>query len=290
MPCEAWVPVPGESMALSIEKQQIVVRTPEKGDPVRVLLIDESVIALQGLRAVLSTCERIILVGTACTEVDAHAAVQACQPNVVVLEMLFGRMSGINICRTIRQAHPNIAVLFFTAKDDASLLRSAIDAGAQGYLLKSASTEALLKCIEAVAIGKAVVDPYLTHLVLTWMRIGMGEVPRHSSGGLSVDDLRLLSCVASGKTDRQIAQELIVDRRVIVSHLHRLYRRLGITRRAEAVRHFLEYEHELRPKQRRVERFAVPPIRDGEGRQRADHAEQWTDGHSAMGGSIVSVT
>ena len=290
MPCEAWVPVPGESMALSIEKQQIVVRTPEKGDPVRVLLIDESVIALQGLRAVLSKCERIILVGTACTEVDAHAAVQAYQPNVVVLEMLFGRMSGINICRTIRQAHQNIAVLFFTAEDDASFLRSAIDAGAQGYLLKSASTEALLRSIEAVAVGKAVVDPYLTHVVLTWMRIGMGGVPRHSSGGVSVDDLGLLSFVASGKTDRQVAQELGVDRCVIVSRLHRLYNRLGITRRAEAVSRFLKYEREFRLKQRRVERFAVPPIRDGEGRRRVDHAEQWTDGHNAMGGSIVSVT
>lgn len=274
-------------MALSIAKQQIVVRTPEKGEPVRVFLIDESVIALQGLRAVLSTCERIIVVGTASTEVDAHAQVQACQPNVVVLEMLFGRMSGINICRTIQQAHPNIAVLFFTAKDDASLLRSAIDAGAQGYLLKSASTEALLRSIEAVAIGKAVVDPYLTHLVLTWMRMGIGRMPQYS---LAVEDLRLLSLVATGKTDEQIAQELSVNRRVIVSRLHRLYQRLGITRRAEAVRHFLEYEHELRPKQRRVERFAVGPIRDGRGKRKADHAEQWTDGHSAMGGSIVSVT
>lgn len=277
----------GERMALSIEKQQSVVRTPGKGDLVRVFLIDESVSALQGLRAVLSKCEGIIVVGTASTEVDAHAQVQVCQPNVVVLEMLFGRMSGINICRAIRRAHPNIAILFFTGKDDASLLRSAIDAGAQGYLLKSASTEALLRSIEAVAIGKAVVDPYLTHLVLTWMRMGIGRMPQYSP---AVEDLRLLSLVASGKTDRQIAQELIVDRRVIVSHLHRLYRRLGITRRAEAVRHFLEYEHELRPKQRRVERFAVGPIRDGRGKRKADHAEQWTDGHSAMGGSIVSVT
>lgn len=262
-------------MALSVEKQQGIVKTPEKGDPVRVLLIDESVIALQGLRAVLSKCERIIVVGTACTEVDAHAAVQACQPNVVVLEMLFGRMSGINICRTIRQTHPNIAVLFFTEKDDASLLRSAIDAGAQGYLLKSASTEALLRSIEAVAIGKAVVDPCLTHLVLTWMRIGMGGVPRPSSGGVSVDDLRLLSYVASGKTDRQIAQELSVDQRVIGSRLHRLYRRLGITRRAEAVSRFLRYEREFRLKQKGVERFAVAPIRDGGSRRRVDHAEAY---------------
>lgn len=269
------MPVPRERMALSIEKQQSVVRTPEKGEPVRVLLIDESVIALQGLTAVLSKCERIVVVGTARTEVDAHAAVQTCRPNVVVLEMLFGRMSGINICRTIRQTHPNIAVLFFTAKDDASLLRSAIDVGAQGYLLKSASTEALLKSIEALAIGKAVVDPYLTHVVLTWMRIGMGRVPRHSSGGLSVDDLRLLSCVATGKTDRQIAQELSVDRRVIVSRLHRLYQRLGITRRREAVSRFLEYERERQLKHRWLERFAVAPIRDGEGRRRADHAESY---------------
>lgn len=249
-------------MARSIDKQQIVVRAPEKGEPVRVLLIDESVSALQELTAALSKCERVAVVGTVGTEVDAHAAVQACQPNVVVLEMLFGRMSGINICRTIRQAHPNIAVLFFTAKDDASLLRSAIDAGAQGYLLKSASTEALLKSIEAVAIGKAVVDPYLTHVVLTWMRIGRGRVPQDSSAGSSVDDLRLLSLVATGKADEQIAQELGVDRCVIVSRLHRL----GIRRRREPVSCILKDEREFLPTHRVNEQFAVAPIRAREGR------------------------
>ncbi len=272
-------------MARSIDKQQIVVRAPGKGEPVRVLLIDESVSALQELTAALSKCERVAVVGTAGTEVDAQAAVQICQPNVVVLEMLLGRMSGINICRTIRQAHPNIAVLFFTAKDDASLLRSAIDAGAQGYLLKSASTEALLKSIEAVAIGKAVVDPYLTHIVLTWMRTGRGRVPRDSSAGSSVDDLRLLSLVATGKADEQIAQELGVDRCVIVSRLHRL----GIRRRREPVSCILKDEREFLPKHRVNEQFAVVPIRAREGRRRVDTIERRTGGRKARGGPAVSV-
>lgn len=274
-----------KKMNLSFNSLAMMKAEPKESHSVRVLLVDESSRALHELETALSKQSRIMVVGTARTEVGAHAAVQTCQPNVVVLEMLFGRMSGINICRAIRQAHPHIAVLFFTAKDDASLLRLAIDAGAQGYLLKSASTEALLKSIEALAIGKAVVDPYLTHLVLTWMRIGRVRVPQDSFAGSSVDDLRLLSLVATGKTDEQIAQELGVDWCVIVSRLHRL----GIRRRSEAMRRILKDEREFLPKHRVNEQFAVAPIRAREGRRRVETVERRTGGRKARGGPVVSV-
>lgn len=172
-----------DSLAMMKTKQ-------EESHSVRVLLVDDSSSALHELETALSKQNRIMVVGTAWSEIDAQAAVQICRSNVVVLEMLVGRMSGINICRTLRQKHPNIAVLFFTAKDDASLLRSAINAGAQGYLLKSASCEALLKTIEAVAIGRAVIDPGLTSQVFTWIRERKRVTPRWSMANSSVEDLK----------------------------------------------------------------------------------------------------
>ena len=177
-------------MNCSFDSLAMMKTEQEESHSVRVLLVDDSSSALHELETALSKQNRIMVVGTACSEIDAQAAVQICQPNVVVLEMLVGRMSGINICRTLRQKHPNIAVLFFTAKDDASLLRSAINAGAQGYLLKSASCEALLKTIEAIAIGRVVIDPSLTSQVFTWIRERKRVTPRWSMANSSVEDLK----------------------------------------------------------------------------------------------------
>ncbi len=276
-------------MNLSFDRLAMMKTEPEESHSVRVLLVDESSSALHALETALSKQNRIMVVGTACTEIDAQAALQTCRPHVVVLEVVIGCTSGMRLCRTIRESHPHVGVLFFTAADDAYLLRSAIDAGAQGYLLKSASMEALLKSIEAVAAGGAIVDPYLTHLVLTWIRIGMGGVLPDSSAGSSIDDLRLVSLVATGKTDGQIAQELGVDRCVIISRLYRLYNRLGITRRSEAVSRILKDESEFLPKHRVNEQFAVNPIRAREGRQRVNPIERRTGGRKARGGPVVSV-
>jgi two-component system response regulator DevR len=220
---------------------------PQRDEPIRVLLIDVSAIVLHGLKEALSKQNGIVVAGTARSELEAQQALQTCRPNVVILDVEVGRTSGINLCRTIHQSHPNVGVLFFTAKDDANFLRSAIGAGARGYLLKSASVEVLLKSIEAVAIGRAMVDPDLTHQVLTWIRDGVGVASQYSLADSTVEDLSLLSRVAAGKTNKDIARELDVDQSVIASRLQRIYKHLRISRRTEAVSYFLKYERERHP-------------------------------------------
>lgn len=214
-------------------------------EPIRVLLIDESVIALQGLKSLLSKQNLILVVGTACSEIQARVALETCRPNVVVLDVQIGSTSGISLCQTIRESHPHVGVLFFTAADEAHVLRAAIAAGAQGYLLKTASGEALMKSIEAVALGRAMIDRHLTPQVMRWIRDGIGAAPHSSLAGSSADDRRILSRVAAGKTNGEIAQELSMERRMVLTRLRRIYKRLNIFRRAEVVGCFLRYEREL---------------------------------------------
>lgn len=233
---------------------------PQREQPIRILLIDASAIILHGLKEALSKQNGIVVAGTAHSDVEAQQALQTCRPHVVILDVAVGRTSGINLCRTIHQSHPNVGVLFFTAEDDANLLRSAISAGARGYLLKSASVEAILKSIEAVAIGWAMVDPDLTHQVLTWIRDGVGVPSQYSLADSTVEDLTLLSRVAAGKTNKAIALELDVDQSVIASRLQRIYKRLRISRRAEVVSYFLKYDRKRHPELHHAVRYDVSAV------------------------------
>ncbi len=133
---------------------------------VRVLLVDHSELALHGLKATLSTFRHIVVVGTATTQEKAMASLKTCEVDVVVMDIQVGYSSGVEICRAIRESDPQVAVLFFTANDDRRLLRSAILAGAQGYLLKKASSEAIAKAIETVAARRAIVDQHLIQDIL----------------------------------------------------------------------------------------------------------------------------
>ena len=210
--------------------------------PARILLIDDSIFTLHGLKTILSRHSSFIVVGSASTEAEALAALRACRPDVVMLEVRVGQTSGIDLCKTIRESHPNVGVLFFTAHDDKHLLHSAILAGAQGYLLKTAAADAVVKSIEIVATGEAIMDQQLTQQVIAWVRDGRGASQESAKDSCSKDDRRLLSLVASGKTNKDIAQELNVAPTVVAARLQKIYKRLKITRRTEAARYYVHLE------------------------------------------------
>jgi two-component system response regulator DevR len=209
---------------------------------VRVLLVDDSIFTLHGLRILLSQSSNIVVVGTARNDAEAFAAIRVSQPDVVVLELQVGQTSGIDLCRRIRESHPRIAVLFFAAFDDGRFLRSAILAGAQGYLLKSASPQTVIRSIEIVSIGQAIIDPQLTGQVLRWVRDETRTARREDIEGCSAEDRRLLSFVTAGKTNKEIARELNVSLCVVMARLRRIYKRLRISRKSGAVSYFVQLE------------------------------------------------
>ena len=211
----------------------------------RVVLIDDSSFVLDALQVALSRSCRILVAGTARTEGEAVALLKICQPDVVVLDVRVGQASGINLCGVIRESYPKTAVLFFTAEDDRYTLRSAILAGAQGYLLKSASEEAIVKSIEIVAGGQAIVDQQLTPQLLAWVRDGRGSVQRERIEDCSRADFRVLSLIAAGKSNKEIAQDLNITPSAVTACLRTVYKRLNISRRSEAAKYFVQWEKGL---------------------------------------------
>jgi two-component system response regulator DevR len=213
-------------------------------EPARVILIDDSSIVLKGLQVALAKSSRMLVAGTARTEDEAVALLKAHQPDVAVLDVRVGKASGINLCGVIRQSYPKTAVLFFTANDDKYTLRSAILAGAQGYLLKGASQEAIVKGIEIVAAGQAIMDRRLTQQLLAWVRDGTQMAQPDRMENCSRADLQLLSLIAAGKSNKEIALELNVTLSAVMSRLRAVYKRLKISRRSEAARYFVQWERD----------------------------------------------
>ncbi|TKB77586.1 MAG: response regulator transcription factor [Nitrospira sp.] len=211
-------------------------------EPIRVLLIDDSMLTLHGLKTFLSTIRHVEILGIARIPSEALDAIRVHQPDVVMLETRVGQVSGIDLCRTIRESYPTIGVLFFTAHDDKEILRAAIMADAHGYLLKGAAAEAVARSIEIIASGRAIMDQQLTQQVITWARDGALAGQERIPYSCSKDDRQLLSLVAQGKTNKEIAQELDLVPRVVATRLQRIYKRLKISRRSEAARYYVQLE------------------------------------------------
>lgn len=206
------------------------IRMRERG---RVILINESSVVLEGLHVTLSKGSRILVAGTARTESEAVALLKICQPDVVVLDVRVGRASGITLCEIIRESYPKTAVLFFTADDDKYTLRSAILAGAQGYVLKGASQEAIVKSIEIVAAGRVIRDRRLTQQLPAWGRDGRRTAPCERVEDCSRADRRILSLIAAGQSNKEIARELNITPSAVTGRLRAVYKRLKISKRSK---------------------------------------------------------
>ncbi|MDH4370148.1 MAG: response regulator transcription factor [Nitrospira sp.] len=186
------------------------------------------------MKETLSQYSEIVVVATAHTKIETFDCLRTYRPDVAVLDVRVGRASGIEMCRTMRKFYQKSAVIFLTANDDKRLLRSAILAGAQGYLLKMASGEAVAKAIEIVAAGQAIMDPELTQEIFEWIRDKTRPVQRERVDDGSEFDNQVLALIAAGKTNQEIARRLNVTPRVLLTRLRIIYKRLNISRKADA--------------------------------------------------------
>ncbi len=154
-------------------------------------------------------------------------------------------LDGLAATRLIKSEFPELAVVILTASEADADLFEAVKSGAQGYLLKSASEEAIVKSIEIVAGGQASMDPRLTQQLLAWVRDERGTAQRERMEDGSSVDFRVLSLVAAGKSNKEIAQELNVTLSVVMGRLRAVYKRLNISRRSEAAKYFVQWEKGL---------------------------------------------
>jgi len=197
-----------------------------------VFLLDDHEVVRTGLRALLEASEDIEVVGEAGTMADALEHIPSSRANVAILDVRLPDGSGVEVCREIRSAHPEIACVMLTSYADDEALIASIMAGAAGYVLKQVGSLDLVETIRHAGDGHSLLDPALTERVLARLRAGPQVDSRLAS--LTAQERRILDLIADGKTNRQIAETMFLAEKTVKNYVSNLLAKLGMERRTQA--------------------------------------------------------
>ena len=208
---------------------------------VRVFLLDDHEIVRRGIADLLHAEPGITVVGEAGTAAEALRRIPATRPDVAVLDARLPDGSGIDVCREIRSAAPQIRCLILTSYDDNDALFAAVMAGAAGYLLKEIRGNSLVDSIRQVAAGKSLLDPAVTEQLLTRLRNGAPQDPRLAS--LSEREREVLGLITDGLTNKEIGEHLHLSEKTVKNYVSGLFAKLGMQRRTQAAVYGAEIRH-----------------------------------------------
>jgi len=198
----------------------------------RVFLIDDHDIVRKGVRALLESEGDIEIVGEASTLADARRLLPVLQPRVVVLDTQLPDGSGIDLCRELRSLSPDSRALVLTLDDSEESIVAAMHAGAVGYVLKQVEAGSLLSAVRTIASGHSLIDPVLARRMITWMEQAT-DAPAELAG-LTDQQLRILSLLAEGLTNKEIGSRLYLAEKTVKNHVTRILAKLGVQRRTQA--------------------------------------------------------
>ena len=207
--------------------------------PIRVVSVDDSAFAREGLRAILKLDRGIQVVGEAGSRARAIEEVRRTKPNVVIMDMRLPDGTGSDACRDILSAFPRMRILFFSAYSDDRDLYDAVMAGGHGYLTKDVGAKDLLRAIKTIATGRSLLGPKETAQILSWMKDTTTNIPAILPPALSPVDLKLLSMLAEGATNKAIAAAFEQHPNAIIKLLSALYKKLHVSGRTQAVHYFI---------------------------------------------------
>jgi two-component system response regulator DevR len=209
---------------------------------IRVFLLDDHEIVRRGIADLLQSQPDIVVVGEAGTVAEALRRIPASAPHVAVLDARLPDGSGIELCRDIRSAHPEIRCLILTSYDDNDAIFAAVMAGAAGYLLKEIRGTNLVDAIRQVAAGKSLMDPAVTERLLARLRDGAPQDQRLAA--LTEREREVLTLISDGLTNREIGERLFLAEKTIKNYVSGLLAKLGMQRRTQAAVYGAELRRE----------------------------------------------
>ncbi len=200
--------------------------------PIKVLVVDDHAMVRKGLKALLSEYEEFSVVGEADNGLKAIELVSHLKPDVVLLDLAMPVMDGIEAIKGILAIQPDQRIIVLTSYTGDDQLFAAIKAGAQGYLVKDAQPEELVQSIRSVCSGEPCLDPSIAWRLLT--RLSGVETANHTPEELTDREIEVLRLLTQGKTDQEIAAELVLTDVTIRTHISRILTKLGLKNRVQA--------------------------------------------------------
>jgi DNA-binding NarL/FixJ family response regulator len=195
-------------------------------DKISVLLVDDHSLVRRGFRRILEDAPDITVVGEAGNGDEAIKLADQLAPQLVVMDCAMPGTSGLVATKRILQKHPDIAILMLSMHSEDTLVRQALEAGARGYILKSAVDLELVSAIRRVAAGELVLDPQVSR---------PANLKGEREAGLTARELEILQLIVDGKSNKEIANQLNLSANTVAVHRANIMDALGIHKTAELV-------------------------------------------------------
>jgi DNA-binding NarL/FixJ family response regulator len=202
---------------------------------IRVILADDHALVRQGIRQFLEEADDIAVVAEAGDGDEAVRLVEQHRPDVAILDVQMPKMTGIGATRQIKDRFPDTRVLSLTAYDEDPYVFALLQAGADGYILKSADADALLEAVRKIHRGEPALSPEVTEKVLRQLKKGGPAQASDQVEPLTAREIEVLRLAAQGLTNRAIGHALGISDRTVQGHLANIYGKLNVASRTEAV-------------------------------------------------------
>jgi two-component system response regulator DevR len=199
---------------------------------IKVFLLDDHEIVRRGVGDLLEASGAFTVVGEASTAEQALNRIAAAAPDIAILDVRLPDGNGIEVCRDIRSAHPEVRCLMLTSFSDDEALVDAAMAGAQGFVLKQIRGNEIVEAARAVAEGKILLDPAAVKRAMA--RLEQGSANDRRLAQLTDQERRIFELIGDGKSNRQIADELYLAEKTVKNYVSNLLAKLGMSRRTEA--------------------------------------------------------
>ena len=202
---------------------------------IRVVLADDHAVVRKGIRQFMEEAGEIVVVAEAADGEAALEAIRREKPDVAVLDIQMPRRTGIEVTRAVRDERLPVGVLVLTAYDDDPYVQAVLEAGANGYVLKNASSDEIVQAVHTVHEGQMALDPAVARKIVTrWM--SAGQTPSEPAETRPTPrEMQVLKLLTRGFTNKAIAAQMKISERTVQGHIASLFDKLGVSSRTEAV-------------------------------------------------------
>ncbi|MBT8351109.1 MAG: response regulator transcription factor [Deltaproteobacteria bacterium] len=201
---------------------------------IKVMIVDDQLIVREGLKKLLELSNNIEVVAEADNGLECIEIIEHESPDVIFMDIKMPGINGIETTRLIRQIPSSIKIIMLTIYDDPELVTNAIHEGANGYLLKNASRDKIIRCIKHVTQDDAFLDPLVTSSVLDHFKQNKTHSTKKKVALLTIREIEVLQEIVFGLFDRQIAHKLHISEHTVRSHIKNIFRKLGVSTRSQA--------------------------------------------------------